>query len=102
VTQKYYDRYPDIASKPLRIHSAMISALDDGVGALEAELKTDGLDQDARRPRHTHQGYYTIHVGGSPAYRRQFLAPHGKFRMPKAGDLPLLRGRDRHGLGHGP
>jgi arylsulfatase A-like enzyme len=46
VTQKYYDRYPNIASKPLRIHSAMISALDDGVGALEAELKTDGLDQD--------------------------------------------------------
>jgi arylsulfatase A-like enzyme len=45
-TKKYYDRYPDIADKNTRIHAAMISALDDGVGALVAKLKADGLDKN--------------------------------------------------------
>jgi arylsulfatase A-like enzyme len=45
-TKKYYDRFPEIASKPLRIHTAMISAMDDGVGAIEAKLKADGLDKN--------------------------------------------------------
>jgi arylsulfatase A-like enzyme len=46
VTQQYYDRYPDIADKNTRIHAAMISSLDDGVGALEARLKADGIYRD--------------------------------------------------------
>jgi arylsulfatase B len=46
VTKKYYDRFPDIADKNTRIHAAMISALDDGVGAIEAKLKADGLDRN--------------------------------------------------------
>ena len=45
-TKKYYDRFPEIASKPLRIHTAMISAMDDGIGAIEAKLKADGLDKN--------------------------------------------------------
>jgi arylsulfatase A-like enzyme len=45
-TKKYYDRFPEIALKPLRIHTAMISAMDDGVGALVAKLKADGLDKN--------------------------------------------------------
>jgi arylsulfatase A-like enzyme len=45
-TKKYYDRFPNIADKNTRIHAAMISALDDGVGALEAKLKADGLDRN--------------------------------------------------------
>jgi arylsulfatase A-like enzyme len=45
-TKKYYDRFPEITSKPLRIHTAMISAMDDGVGAIEAKLKADGLDKN--------------------------------------------------------
>ena len=32
VTQKYYDRFPQIADEHLRIYAAMISALDDAVG----------------------------------------------------------------------
>ncbi|MBO0861552.1 MAG: sulfatase-like hydrolase/transferase [Chloracidobacterium sp.] len=46
VTQKYYDRYPDIADKNTRIHAAMVSALDDGVGAIMGKLKATGLDKN--------------------------------------------------------
>jgi arylsulfatase B len=46
VTKKYYDRFPEIHNKPLRIHTAMISAMDDGIGALMAKLKADGLDRN--------------------------------------------------------
>ena len=46
VTQKYYDRYPEIANKALRIRAAMISALDDGIGAIGAKLKADRLDRN--------------------------------------------------------
>ena len=46
VTKKYYDRFPDIGSKPRRIRAAMISAMDDGIGAVVARLKADGLDQN--------------------------------------------------------
>jgi len=42
-TKKYYDRFPEIADKNTRIYAAMTSALDDGVGAIEAKLKEDGL-----------------------------------------------------------
>jgi arylsulfatase B len=45
VTQKYYDRFPEIARKDQRIYAGMVSALDDGVGALMARLKADGLDR---------------------------------------------------------
>ena len=45
-TKKYYDRFPDIDSKPRRIRAAMISAMDDGIGAVVARLKADGLDRN--------------------------------------------------------
>lgn len=41
-TQKYYDRFPDIADERMRIYAAMVSALDDGVGAVLDRL--DALD----------------------------------------------------------
>lgn len=45
VTKKYYDRFPEIARKDQRVYAAMVSALDDGVGAIEAKLKAAGLDR---------------------------------------------------------
>jgi len=45
-TKKYYDRFPEIADKGTRIHAAMISAMDDGVGMILDRLKADGLDRD--------------------------------------------------------
>jgi arylsulfatase A-like enzyme len=45
-TKKYYDRFPEIADNNTRIHAAMISSMDDGIGAIEATLKTYGLDSN--------------------------------------------------------
>ena len=45
VTQKYYDRFPHIESEENRIYAAMISALDDAVGAvLDAVDRTGEAD----------------------------------------------------------
>jgi arylsulfatase A-like enzyme len=43
-TRKYLDRYRNIRSPADRVYAAMVSALDDGVGAVEAELRATGLD----------------------------------------------------------
>ena len=45
VTQEYYDRFPDIADDPHRIFAAMVSALDDGVGAIMSKLRSAGLEE---------------------------------------------------------
>jgi arylsulfatase A-like enzyme len=45
-TKKYLDRYPDIPEKGPRIYAAMVSALDDGVGAVMAKLRQEGLERD--------------------------------------------------------
>lgn len=45
-TKKYLDRYPDVADRGKRVYAAMVSALDDGVGAVRAKLKAEGIDKD--------------------------------------------------------
>jgi arylsulfatase A-like enzyme len=45
-TQRYYDRFPDIADESLRIYSAMVSALDDGVGRVLDALERAGVADD--------------------------------------------------------
>jgi arylsulfatase A-like enzyme len=45
-TKKYLDRYRDIPEKGPRVYAAMVSALDDGVGAVMAKLKKEGLERD--------------------------------------------------------
>ncbi|WP_081916705.1 sulfatase [Caulobacter sp. UNC358MFTsu5.1] len=42
-TKKYYDRFPDIANSRDRVYAAMVSALDDGVGAVVDHLDRVGL-----------------------------------------------------------
>ena len=41
---KYYERYNHIPDKRRQTYAAMVTALDDGVGKLMAELKTHGLE----------------------------------------------------------
>lgn len=41
-TEKYLDRYRDIKDTRTRVYAAMVSALDDGVGAIVAKLKETG------------------------------------------------------------
>ncbi len=43
---KYYRRFPHIENETLRIYSAMISALDDWVGAVLAKLREHGLEEN--------------------------------------------------------
>ena len=43
---KYYERFPHIKNETLRIYSAMISAVDDQVGAVLAKLREHGLEQN--------------------------------------------------------
>ena len=40
VTDKYYHRFPEVKEEGHRIYAAMVSALDDGVGAITAALET--------------------------------------------------------------
>lgn len=43
VTRKYYDRFPHIENHRDRVYAAMVSALDDGVGAVLDDLEARGL-----------------------------------------------------------
>lgn len=45
-TKKYADRFPNITAPHRRTYAAMVSALDDGLGALRAELRAQGLERD--------------------------------------------------------
>ena len=42
---KYYERFPSIENETERIYAAMISALDDAVGAVLAELRNQGIEE---------------------------------------------------------
>lgn len=46
VTQKYYDRFPQIENEAQRIYAAMVSALDDGVGRVLAALDANGIAEN--------------------------------------------------------
>jgi arylsulfatase A-like enzyme len=46
VTQKYYDRFPQIESETLRIYAAMVSALDDAVGEILAAVEASGESEN--------------------------------------------------------
>ena len=46
VTDRYYRRFAHIKNEPLRIYTAMIHALDEGVGAILNKLKQQSLEKD--------------------------------------------------------
>lgn len=43
---KYIERYKDVPNKGQRVYAAMVSALDDSVGAVRAKLKAEGIEKD--------------------------------------------------------
>ena len=45
-TAKYIERYKTIENKGQRVYAAMVSALDDSVGAVRAKLKAEGLENN--------------------------------------------------------
>lgn len=44
-TRKYADRFPDIKDPHARTYAAMVSAMDDGVGRIVAEVRAQGLEK---------------------------------------------------------
>jgi arylsulfatase A-like enzyme len=44
-TEKYLSRFPDIKNPRRRTYAAMVSAVDDGVGRVMAELRKQGLEE---------------------------------------------------------
>ncbi|MEQ9422857.1 MAG: sulfatase-like hydrolase/transferase [Cyclobacteriaceae bacterium] len=46
VTKKYYDRFPEVEDENKRIYYAMISAMDDAVGAIHQKIKDEGLEEN--------------------------------------------------------
>ena len=45
-TEKYLNRFPDIKNPKRRTYAAMVSAVDDGVGRVLAELRKQGLEDN--------------------------------------------------------
>jgi len=45
-TKRYLDRYKDVPDRGTRIYAAMVSSLDDSVGAIRAKLKAEGLEKN--------------------------------------------------------
>ena len=46
ITQKYYDRFPQIKDEQLRIYAAMVAALDDAVGRILDAVDASGQSQN--------------------------------------------------------
>ena len=46
VTQEYYDRFPKMENEAKRIYAAMISALDDSIGAVLGVIEEQGLEDN--------------------------------------------------------
>ena len=44
--KKYIDRCRDVADPGKRVYAAMVSAVDDGMGAVRAKLKAEGLEKN--------------------------------------------------------
>ncbi len=44
-TDKYYQRFPQFESETKRVYAAMVSALDDAIGAVLETLRENGLDE---------------------------------------------------------
>lgn len=45
-TEKYYSRFPRIASEQRRVYAAMVCAMDEAIGLLMAQLKALGLEEN--------------------------------------------------------
>jgi len=45
-THKYMERFPDVVDEHRRVFAAMLSALDDGVGAVMGKIREAGLEED--------------------------------------------------------
>ena len=84
VTRNYYDRFPDIEDHATRVYKAMISAVDDGVGAILATLEAHGVADDTLVIFTADNGcaIYTGACTNTPLFHGKLLPFEGGVRVP--------------------
>jgi arylsulfatase A-like enzyme len=89
-TAKYYDRFPQIKDEKRRIYVAMVSALDDAVGAILKKLRETGLEKDTLVVFMSDNGCatYTNACTNDPLRLGKLTHFEGGFRVPFAMRFP--------------
>ena len=89
-TKKYIDRFPHIKDEKRRIYSAMVSALDDAVGAILQKLRETGLEKDTLVVFSSDNGCatYTGACTNGPLRYGKLTHLEGGFRVPFAMQFP--------------
>lgn len=96
-TAKYYDRFPHIKDERRRIYAAMVSALDDAVGAILKKLRETGLEKNTLVVFISDNGCatYTKACSNDPLRLGKLTHFEGGPRVPFAMKLP---GRIKAGM----
>ena len=97
-TQKYLDRFPNVKDERRRVYMAMVSALDDAVGAILKKLRETGLEKDTLVVFLSDNGCatYTGVCTNGPLRYGKLTHLEGGFRVPFAMQWPA-RSESRDG-----
>ena len=84
VTRHYYDRFPGIEDHATRVYKSMVSAVDDGVGAILATLREHGIADDTLTIFTADNGcaIYTGACTNKPLFHGKLLPFEGGVRVP--------------------